>query len=61
MCFFLVENRAKTRFDSVQSMSEAKHALKTLFELAGEKKVTGATQMLELQHENSEVSVMYKF
>lgn len=40
-------------------MSEAKHALKTLFELAGEKKVTGATQMLELQHENSEVSFTY--
>lgn len=36
-------------------MSEAKHALKTLFECIGEKKIGNATQILELQNENSDL------
>lgn len=60
LIFPFIENRAKTRFDSIQSMSEAKHALKTLFDVIGEKKIGSSTQLLELQHENSEVSVDFQ-
>lgn len=49
------ENRARTRWEGIQSMSEAKHALKTLFELIAEKKIGSSTQLLEMQHEVAEV------
>lgn len=58
LIYIFLENRAKTRFDQIQSMSEAKHALKTLFELVGEKKSSNTSQLYELQSEVTEVILL---
>lgn len=54
-CFGTNRNVFKYRWDSIQSMTDAKHALKTLFNLIGEKKIGSSNHVLEMQSENVEL------
>lgn len=66
-----VENKTKKRWDGIQTMAEAKLALKKLFEIIGEskkKETVKQSQFYDLTSENAEVSnrslvsgIIYKY